>query len=1486
MVYVDSHVTDKIVSTAQNNKQPMKLRRAIVPFIMGLMLVVLFVLQGTSSDTLVTSQDVPILWIILTTVYVLLLLLFSATREGIFSVFPFFPVTLAYFLLPDIATLMMFLVGNGIIALYQIWWHRPFSKNISHQNTRLMPLYHEASGIVQIISSGYAILIGRFLSQQAMLYTPTDAETLQVSGVIWFFMWGIMVCVYQFSKVLLLGDLKRWWQYSQRYSLRDTLLGISALVTVTAYFAIGWWGFLVVTGLVMGQAIRITQTRFARQALLQRMSEISAMTNLARSGKDGLELNRVMRSIHTEIAKALPMDAFFIALDDEQNYDFNYAYSVIQHRELEHWQAPNGIHHLVQITMQQRAYTLCHEQHDCIHALRTADDHDYQSILIMPLQVGIKLIGAIGVMHRQPHQYDSRYVVKLQNMASQVSLMLRNASLYQKSKRMTQQLATINSVLQSNLLHLNKPKALERACQVACDIAGSQRAIIFLAQASHDDTTNDNNTFVATATFSANGEPLDEVDTLTMTIQANRHADGNYIVNDITTTNDGLTHALVERIGFQAMVETPLHSGHRTLGILAVYHTQAHYYSRTTINLLSMVGNQIATLLENNHMLETLEGYATEQAQLANLTRSVNISLHLETMLVNTCLALTTMFQNDHVAIGLWDEDALNIYMVDNEKPYIAGDKPENMLKQESMPIVNVPALRALGSRQAYEMQVLHRDDEDLARPIKQWLFRQGMAQVMVIPMSINQEAVGMVLALHKQPYTYNDSDLRLMEMAVNQVTVQIHNGQLHAQTQHALRQGIERLAVIEGITQKISEALNPTQISQHVLDAAMQSTQADLAYIAIKNDDNSYHTLILEKDHNQLYSSQKTLWLDDTFIARLMDKQEVVIVPDVDKMLDYQAIGKQVYASILAVPITAGEHAIGALSIESRQSRFFSDEHVSFVQGIAGHASVSLENAHLLAQRQEQINTLSALRQLTLEATLVIDETTMAHLILTKAVQLLGGLCGAIYGYDKPTHEVVMIANGSLQKNYLAVDDVEVDESALYEAIKTEETQVVYAHQDYLPISTNSVGYETMLVIPLHRQGEVTNVIAIGFENHWRNEDSKTLALVTAQAAAHLERARLNQALSKQNTQMRAILDANRDGIILLDRVGRLQEANPAAEKLLNIPLSQHLHEPYEHILMQYVSQSDDADNRDDVLQLPSDTNSISTRNYNLPSEQGLRYIEELSTPVTGNQGHVVGRLLSLRDITEDRQLQEYRQRLQSMLYHDLRSPLGSIISGMYLANTILDDPQGMPIVESVRPTIQIALDSANYLLSMLDTLRDIPRLERGQLPLRHEDTTIASLAEHAFTTLASSVQTAGLNTETQFDDDCPSLYIDKDIIQRVFINLIHNAFKFTPRDGTIMVAARCDKNKEGFVKILICDTGPGIPAAMRERIFNEFEQIEGHKPHQGGKGSGLGLAFCKQAVEAHGGRIWVEAEGLLSGACFAFTLPASQHVKQTVHE
>ncbi|MEK7326833.1 MAG: HAMP domain-containing sensor histidine kinase, partial [Chloroflexota bacterium] len=182
----------------------------------------------------------------------------------------------------------------------------------------------------------------------------------------------------------------------------------------------------------------------------------------------------------------------------------------------------------------------------------------------------------------------------------------------------------------------------------------------------------------------------------------------------------------------------------------------------------------------------------------------------------------------------------------------------------------------------------------------------------------------------------------------------------------------------------------------------------------------------------------------------------------------------------------------------------------------------------------------------------------------------------------------------------------------------------------------------------------------------------------------------------------------------------------------------------------------------------------------------------------------------------------------------------------------------------------VEIALDSADRMSSLVNDILDVSRLENKQMPMERKTFALAPLAAEVLKLQTVLADKNGIRLENAIPPGMLA-WADAGLISRVLQNLVGNAINFTPSGGLVRVAASAELNDHPSLLISVSDTGPGVPAEFHERIFQKF-----FTGWQGMKGSGLGLAFCRLAVEAHGGRIWVESQPG-QGATFTFTLPAA---------
>ncbi len=228
-------------------------------------------------------------------------------------------------------------------------------------------------------------------------------------------------------------------------------------------------------------------------------------------------------------------------------------------------------------------------------------------------------------------------------------------------------------------------------------------------------------------------------------------------------------------------------------------------------------------------------------------------------------------------------------------------------------------------------------------------------------------------------------------------------------------------------------------------------------------------------------------------------------------------------------------------------------------------------------------------------------------------------------------------------------------------------------------------------------------------------------------------------------------------------------------------------------------------------------------------------------------------------------------QRELTGAVSHELRTPLASLKALVdTLRDGALEDP---PAATHFLERMEIEVDE---MTQMVQELLELSRIESGQVPLRLFPTTIAALVEPVVERLQPQAERAQLTLHLFLESKLPEVLVDTDRIRTVLLNLLHNAIKFTPAGGTIIVRARLSAESlpgvaPDVVVISVTDSGIGIPAEEVPRIFERFYKAD--RARSGG-GTGLGLAIAKHTVHAHNGQIWVESTEQI-GSTFFFTLP-----------
>ncbi|MEP6621886.1 MAG: ATP-binding protein [bacterium] len=234
---------------------------------------------------------------------------------------------------------------------------------------------------------------------------------------------------------------------------------------------------------------------------------------------------------------------------------------------------------------------------------------------------------------------------------------------------------------------------------------------------------------------------------------------------------------------------------------------------------------------------------------------------------------------------------------------------------------------------------------------------------------------------------------------------------------------------------------------------------------------------------------------------------------------------------------------------------------------------------------------------------------------------------------------------------------------------------------------------------------------------------------------------------------------------------------------------------------------------------------------------------------------------------LRKQKELEKVRDDLMKMIVHDLKSPLTSIIGAMEM---LMDGDFGVLGAEQ-RSALGDAETRAEDLLALIEDLLEVARLEDTQLALHLTPTAPGALLTEVRHEWEIRSQQEGATVQIEVADDAPIIDADHALIKRVFGNLVQNSLTHSGRAVTVTLGAR--RETEGTL-FTVADDGVGIPVEYHDIIFRKFEQVRTpHIPRV--RSSGLGLAFCKLVVEAHGGRIWVKSGGEMIGSAFHFWLP-----------
>ena len=428
--------------------------------------------------------------------------------------------------------------------------------------------------------------------------------------------------------------------------------------------------------------------------------------------------------------------------------------------------------------------------------------------------------------------------------------------------------------------------------------------------------------------------------------------------------------------------------------------------------------------------------------------------------------------------------------------------------------------------------------------------------------------------------------------------------------------------------------------------------------------------------------------------------------------------------------------------------------------------------------------------------------------------------------------------------------------------------------HVRSLGISPHPILPKTVQGTPMRHRGMNVGIFFLAGKaggQQFTGEDEEVLVLFAAQAATAIANAHTYREEHRARTDLEALVDTSPIGVAVFDaRTGKPELFNREARRIVEdlVAPGQSAEQLLEVVKFRRADGQEISLEEFPLAQLLSSATAVRAEEIVLEVPDG-RSVTTLvnATPIHSEDGVIESVVATLQDMAPLEELERSRAEFLSLVSHELRTPLAAIKGS---AATVLDASPAPDLAEILQ-FFRVIEEQSDHMRRLVSDLLDAGRIEAGTLSVTPEPAEMADLVDQARNTFLSG---GGRHTLLiDLPSDLPRVLADRRRIVQVLNNLFSNAARHSPETFPIRVSAAQDGV---YVAISVSDEGRGIPPEQLPHLFRKYARVGGS---QGGiRGSGLGLAICKGLVEAHGGRIRAESDGVGLGARFTFTIPVAE--------
>jgi PAS domain S-box-containing protein len=912
----------------------------------------------------------------------------------------------------------------------------------------------------------------------------------------------------------------------------------------------------------------------------------------------------------------------------------------------------------------------------------------------------------------------------------------------------------------------------------------------------------------------------------------------------------GDVQTLVE-LGTRSVLATPIVVFDRMIGVLGLHRPDPGTWASGEVSLAEAVAREIGLALHTARLLEENERRLGEQSALLKAAQVVTSELELKAVLQRLV---------DEVA-QLLRAEAVDCFLLDAERGVLRCAAVHGLL--EGIVGFEFPAEKGLSGRAiARGRPVLSDDYSALTETVPHPAY-EGFHSAIVAPMRWSGEVRGILgVGTRDAERKFTSGQADLLEAFANLAALALRNAESFEERsrQARIQRGFYRIASVLGEPISLEETLDAlAQAASEALggaSAAVLMPKADDLRLAGLHDLPGLLVKFLENGLGDPSGALRSCARGRRVLAspRLHD----------DDRFDDEWRGvtrESGYRSMLAVPIEAPRSEEGALVLVFfEEQRNFADDDLELARNLAGAARGALERSELFeAERRSRALAQQLARTGSLLAT-ELDPGAVLDEVVRQAPALLGADAAVIRLLEGDELVASAVSGGEIT----SVLDSRVPSTARLagDAVQSRSpVTVADAREDQRLLQADpvlSAGYAGYVGVPLvGPEGAVHGVLSVYAKEPrpWQQEEVEALAAFAGNASAALSSAELYQNVALEKERSVAILSNIADGIVAVDREGKVVLWNAAAERITGVPTPEALERTPSEVLQRDLESDRES---------PSGERLVSIRRGG--EEIWLSLTEAI---MLDPAGAVAGRIFAFRDISAERVVEEMKSEFVSNVSRELRSPLTSIYG---FAETLLRDD--VLFGEEERATfLGYIASEAGRLTAIVDRLLAVARLDSGDLQVQLAPIDVSAVVSEVVSSAKQSLVLAGHQFVLDLPPEPLAVTADREKLRQIVTDLVDNAIKYSPEGGTVRVAAR---RRDDAVEVSVDDEGIGIPEAEQGRIFAKFYRADSGGRDLESGGTGLGLFIAKELLAAMRGRIWVRSrEG--EGSSFVFSLPVS---------